>query len=72
MDNPWDHGAGSCSSGEWDLSMDVKSVCARRPGEGGREADSGNPMLNPSMSTMVSFLVYAIWDPTQMYKPYYQ
>ena len=58
---------------EWDLSMEGKlsmegnlSTSGGRPGEGGK-LTVVIPHAEPFHEYTVSFLVYAIWDPTQMY-----
>lgn len=58
---------------EWDLSMEGKlsmegnlSTSGGQPGEGGK-LTVVIPHAEPFHEYTVSFLVYAIWDPTQMY-----
>ena len=58
---------------EWDLSMEGKlsmegnlSTSGGQPGEGGK-LTVVIPHAEPVHEYTVSFLVYAIWDPTQMY-----
>ena len=67
-----DHGAGAAPE-EWDLSMEGKlsmegnlSTSGGQPGEGGK-LTVVIPHAEPFHEYTVSFLVYAIWDPTQMY-----
>lgn len=53
--------------GEWDLSMEGNpSAPGGRAGEGGK-LTVVIPHAEPFHEYTVSFLVYAIWDPTQMY-----